>query len=241
MILEGNVSVKAAIMAGRRKVEKLYIAKDKHDKDSMYILHRAEDKGIEIIRPERQVIDDMAQGRTHGGLVAVAESMGYQDIEDCFEENSFLVCIEGVEDPFNLGYMLRSLYSAGCSGVLLRQRDWTSAEATILKASAGASEWINVVLCSDMPAAVRQCRQRGLYAYAAMRRDAIPYFEADFSRPVLIGIGGEMRGLSAAVLKEMDQNIYIPYANDFRNALNAAGAAAAIGFELMRQRQYAGS
>ena len=73
MILEGNVSVKAAIMAGRRKVEKLYIAKDKHDKDSMYILHRAEDKGIEIIRPERQVIDDMAQGRTHGGLVAVAE------------------------------------------------------------------------------------------------------------------------------------------------------------------------
>ena len=69
-----------------------------------------------------------------------------------------------------------------------------------------------------------------------MRKNAIPYTEADFRKPVLLCIGGEMRGLSQAVLKQSDQNIYIPYGSDFRNALNASAAAAVLGFEVLRQR-----
>ena len=170
MLLEGNVSVKAAILGNHRKVEKLYYDKHKNDKDLNFILHRAKEKGISCMPLEREEINAMATGRTHGGLVAQAGPRVYQELSGCMHgEKPFLVLLEGVEDPFNLGY--------------------------------------------------------------------ITYLEADYRKPSLIAIGGEMRGLSSAVRNEIEQNIYIPYANDFRNALNAASAAAVLSFEVYRQRR----
>ena len=89
----------------------------------------------------------------------------------------------------------------------------------------------------DLSKDVKWYKQQGIKACAAMRKDAVPYWNNCYTEPCLIAIGGEMRGLSSGVLKEMDQNIYIPYANDFRAALNAAGACAAIFFEAFRQRE----
>ena len=237
MRLEGRISVKAAILAGNRTVREVYVRNDLNDRDTSFIIHRAEEHGIPVTRMTAEQIDEMAQGKTHGGILADAGERTFQDLSVCLDNDSpFVVMLEGVEDPFNLGYVIRSLYSAGCTGLILRNRDWSWSENTIVRSSAGAYEYMNVVLSDDMAETVRTLKQDGLYVYAAMRRDAVSYFEADFSRPVQLCIGGEMRGLSSAVLKECDQNIYIPYANDFRAALNAAGASAALGFEVMRQR-----
>jgi rRNA methylases len=131
---------------------------------------------------------------------------------------------------------MRTLYSAGCTGLILRQRNWENAESTILKSSAGASEAINLVLTEDAAETVKWYQAQQVKCFAAMRKDAITCYEADYKGPVLLAIGGEMRGLSSSVLKEISQNIYIPYANDFHSALNAAGAAAVLGFEVFRQR-----
>lgn len=239
MILEGKVSVKAAMLGGHRKVNRILIDSRKHDKDTHFIEQKAIELGIETLRKPREELDAMAEGFTHGGILAEAEERKYQSLSDCLhKENPFLVLLEGVEDPYNLGYVMRSLYSAGCDGLLLEKRDWSRSEQVIVKASAGASEYLNLV-CSDDPAGmVHACREKGLKIYAAMRKDAVSYFEANFTIPLLLCIGGEMRGLSSSVLKEADQNIFIPYANDFRNALNAAGASAALSFEILRQRQY---
>ncbi|MBQ1531309.1 MAG: RNA methyltransferase [Solobacterium sp.] len=237
MRLEGRISVKAAMLAGNRTVSRIYVRDDLNDRDTSFIIHRAEERGIPVTRMSAEQIDEMAQGKTHGGILADTGERTFQDLSACLENDCpFVVMLEGVEDPFNLGYVIRSLYSAGCTGLILRNRDWSWSENTIVRSSAGAYEYMNVVLSDDMAETVRTLKQHGLYVYAAMRRDAVSYFEADFSRPVLLCIGGEMRGLSSAVLKECDQNIYIPYANDFRAALNAAGASAALGFEVMRQR-----
>ncbi len=237
MRLEGRISVKAAMLAGNRTVSRIYVRDDLNDRETSFIIHRAEERGIPVTRMSAEQIDEMAQGKTHGGILADAGERTFQDLSACLENDCpFVVMLEGVEDPFNLGYVIRSLYSAGCTGLILRNRDWSWSENTIVRSSAGAYEYMNVVLSDDMAETVRTLKQHGLYVYAAMRRDAVSYFEADFSRPVLLCIGGEMRGLSSAVLKECDQNIYIPYANDFRAALNAAGASAALGFEVMRQR-----
>lgn len=237
MRLEGRISVKAAMLAGNRTVRQIYVRDDLNDRDTSFILHRAEERGILIERLSETQINDMAQGKTHGGILADAGERTFQELSACLENDCpFVVMLEGVEDPFNLGYVIRSLYSAGCTGLILRNRDWSWSENTIVRSSAGAYEYMNVILSDDMAETVRTLKQHGLYAYAAMRRDAISYFEAQFDRPILLCIGGEMRGLSSAVLKECDQNIYIPYANDFRAALNAAGASAALGFEVMRQR-----
>ena len=238
MLLEGNVSVKAAILGNHRKVEKLYYDKHKNDKDLNFILHRAKEKGIPCMPLEREEINSMATGRTHGGLVAQAGPRVYQELSECMHDKApFLVLLEGVEDPFNLGYIIRTLYSAGCDGLILPKHDWASAESTIAKSSAGAFEYMNIVMSDNLPQLVKDIKKQGVKTYAAMRKDAITYLEADYQKPSLIAIGGEMRGLSSAVRNEIEQNIYIPYANDFRNALNAASATAVLSFEVYRQRR----
>ena len=187
---------------------------------------------------EREEINSMATGRTHGGLVAQAGPRVYQELSECMHGKApFLVLLEGVEDPFNLGYIIRTLYSAGCDGLILPKHDWASAESTIAKSSAGAFEYMNIVMSDNLPQLVKDIKKQGVKTYAAMRKDAITYLEADYQKPSLIAIGGEMRGLSSAVRNEIEQNIYIPYANDFRNALNAASATAVLSFEVYRQRR----
>ena len=234
--IEGGLSVKAAMLAGSRQIEAVYLDEARHDKDAHFIVRKAQEKHIPVILKSRSWIDAHAQGRTHGGLIAQVSPRSFQQLSEVLSDNPFVFVVEGVEDPFNLGYIMRSLYSAGASGLLLSARNWQPVESTILKASAGASEYLNVVLSEDLPGDIAALKKQGLKAYAAMRKDAIAYWDADYTEPCLIAIGGEMRGLSSKVLKEMDQNIYIPYANDFRAALNAAGAAAAIAFEGFRQR-----
>lgn len=236
MIIEGNVSVKAAILGNKRKVEEIYVDEAKHDKDTSWILHRAEERNILIHKVTRETIEEMASGRTHGGLIARCGARKYQDIEECMSEHTFLCVLEGVEDPFNLGYVIRTLYSAGCTGLIIRERDWTNVESTILKSSAGAFEYLNVVQSDDIPSLIKYAKAAGVKCFAAMRKDAVSCFEADYTGKVLLAIGGEMRGLSKSVLSLMDQNIYIPYANDFHMALNAAGASAVLAFEVLRQR-----
>ena len=239
MILEGSISVKAALLGRHRDIQTIYIDEKRHDKETAFIIARADDAEVPVNRVSRETIDTMAQGRTHGGILCEAGERRYDEESVLYEtENPFIVVLEGIEDPFNLGYVIRALYSSGCTGLVIGKRDWQSADPVILKSSAGAYEYLPIVMSEEPAIIIRHCRKRTIQTFAAMRRDAIPCYEADFTGPLLIAIGGEMRGLSSAVLQECEQNIYIPYANDFRNALNAAGASAVLGFEVLRQRQY---
>ena len=239
MILEGSISVKAALLGRHRDIQTIYIDEKRHDKETAFIIARADDAEVPVNRVSRETIDTMAQGRTHGGILCEAGERRYDEESVLYEtENPFIVVLEGIEDPFNLGYVIRALYSGGCTGLVIGKRDWQSADPVILKSSAGAYEYLPIVMSEEPAIIIRHCRKRTIQTFAAMRRDAIPCYEADFTGPLLIAIGGEMRGLSSAVLQECEQNIYIPYANDFRNALNAAGASAVLGFEVLRQRQY---
>lgn len=235
---EGAVSVKAVLLAKRREVKEIWVDAKKKDRNTAFILRQAALNKVPVFKKNREEIDIVAQGKTHGGLIAFALARENQKVKDCLKkEVPFLALLEGIEDPFNLGYALRTLYAAGCDGVLMPPRDWTKVESTIVKSSAGASEFINCCFPENMQEAIQQCKQAGCQLFCAMRKDAINYVEADFKQPLLLAIGGEMRGLSKTVLEESDQNIFIPYANDFRNALNASSAVACISFELVRQRQ----
>ena len=235
---EGALSVKAVMMSDRRPVIKLVVDQKKKDKDTAFILRQAAQREIPVERWEREAIDQQASGRTHGGILALAGERQYQIVEDCLKDpKPFVAVLEGIEDPFNLGYAFRTLYAAGCSGVLMGSRDWQNAQATIVKSSAGASEQLPWCLCEDIGEAVRQCRQAGCVLYCAQRSEAIDYYDADFNQSLVLAIGGELRGLSRDILKQSDQNIVIPYARPVRSALNGTSAVAAISFEVVRQRR----
>ncbi len=142
---EGNLSVKAALLAGNRTVKEIWIDAKKKDRDISFIENQAKKRNVAVKKVERSKIDEIATGKTHGGVLCFADERKKQTIEDCLKvEKPFVAVLEGIEDPFNLGYALRTLYAAGCNGVILPDRDWSKVESTIVKSSAGASEYINL-------------------------------------------------------------------------------------------------
>ena len=233
-LFEGAISTKAVLQSGKRKVSRVLIDKEKSSRDISFILTLAREKEVEIERVKREEIDALTEGNTHGGIICYAEERSYSSLED-FKGRSFLALLEGIEDPFNFGYCLRSLKAFGCEGILVSERNWYSAAGAIARSSAGASEWLDVVQVSDWNQALKELRKE-YKVVSANRRNAIPLVEADLKEPLIIAIGGEKRGLSRAVEENTDVNVYIPYAGDFRNALNASAAAAVFGYEVMRQK-----
>lgn len=233
-LVEGNISVKACILASRRNVYEIYVDEKKKDKDTAFILKQAAARNIPIIKTSRDKIEELAEGKTHGGCIAFVGERQYQDIEEI--ENPFYAIVEGIEDPFNFGYICRSLYAAGCNGLIVPTRNYSTAVTTVTKSSAGASEYINIISSDDIPSLVSKLQKKGIQLFCAMREDAIVYSKADYTNGCIIAFGGEKRGLSKQILELSNQNIYIAYANDFRNALNGASATSIIAFEVLRQR-----
>lgn len=239
-ILEGNISVKAAILAKKRKIHKIILDGNKKDKDTSFILRIAKEENIEIQIASRVEIDDIAAGKTHGGLIAICGDRTYHHLPSLLtKKHSFLALIEGVEDPFNFGYVLRTLYVAGCQGVIIPPRNWTTAAGVVAKASAGASEYIDLIIADDMHDILTHLKEHQFSLVCGLRSNhAKNLYAYTFPEKTCIAIGGELRGLSKVVQQASDQDIYIPYANDFRNAMTAASSTSIIAFEYLRQQTY---
>ncbi|MEG0823694.1 MAG: RNA methyltransferase [Erysipelotrichaceae bacterium] len=234
-ILEGNISVKAAILSNKRTIYKVLIDSSKKDKDSNYILAKAYERNIEVIKTNREEIDLLAKGNTHGGLIAYVGPISTYSINELNETNKFVALIEGIEDPFNFAYILRSLYAAGVEGIIVSSRNWSNAATTLAKSSAGASEYINMYIYESPNEVIAALKSCSLPLICAYRKDATSLFSYHFPTKCCIAIGGELRGLSKIFIEHSSTNIYIPYANDFRNALSGASASAVIAFEYFRQ------
>ncbi len=237
-LLEGKISVKAALASPYREVVSIQIDNTKKDRDTSYIIKQAKKKNIDVSFVERESIDTLCEGKTHGGIIAYVSERSFQTLEDIKNKTPFLAIVEGVEDPFNFGFVLRSLYAAGVDAILLSPRNWTSAATILAKSSAGASELLPMIIVEDMSEMIQQLKQKKIQIVCANRDDhAIQMYDYNFKQSVCICIGGEKRGLSKTILKESDQDVYIPYMNDFRNALSAASASTILAYEVLRQRK----
>lgn len=236
-IVEGNISVKAVILGNKRTVTKVIVDSKKKDRDTSFILRQAKQQQIPIEYQSREYIDALAQGKTHGGMIAYCKERKYQNLNDVIKkEDVFLAFIEGVEDPFNFGYILRTLYAAGCDGVIVNPRNWMNAVDVVTKSSAGASEYINIYIAHDIHQTLQTLKQNQISFVLGQRNNALSLYDYTFPRKVCIGIGGELRGLSKLVQQYSDQNLYIPYQSDFKNAMTAATSTAIFAFEYVRQK-----
>lgn len=237
-IFEGKISVKAALFSPYRKIEKIMLDRTKKDRDTAFILRKAKEKNIPIQLLDRNEIDAMCEGKTHGGVIAICNERSYQELETLFNDHSFIAIVEGVEDPFNFGFVLRSLYAAGVDGIIMPPRNWTSAASTLAKSSAGASESLKMVISENMEETLQILKKNDIKIVCANRdENAIEMYDYDFKQKVCICIGGEKRGLSKTILNASDQDVYIPYQNDFKNALSAASASTILAYEVLRQRR----
>lgn len=238
-ILEGHISIEAALTAGSRPVHALILAKDRWDARTLRLERLARSMGAEVMRKERAEIDALAQGTTHGGVLALVGDRQFVALHDLGRGNPrpFIAMLDGIEDPFNFGSAVRSLYAAGADGLVLRARNWMSAAGTVARASAGASELIPVAVADDPQQAVDAFRARGLTIACATAERAKPVYDADLTGPLFVLIGGEKRGIHKRLLQQADVRLRVPYGRAFHQALDTASATAVLAFEIMRQRR----
>ena len=146
--------------------------------------------------------------------------------------------LEGVEDPYNFGNAVRSLYAAGVDGIIVGERNWFGAAGVVARASAGMSELINVYKTSNAADAIDLFKSIGYTVACAGIRDSVDLFDTDLSSPVVVIIGGEKRGISRNVLDKSDKIVRIGYGTDFNGSLSTSASAAVFAFEIFRKNNY---
>ena len=233
MKIEGAISVKAAIEGNKRAVKEIYIDKDNHTKNFNYIRELAKKNNISIKEETSDSLLKYNPGKTFGGILAEVETRKEDELTN---GDIFYVC--GIEDPFNLGYIIRNLYAFGVNNIVLDKRDYSTMDSQILKSSAGAYDFINVKYSDNVSELINSLKGKGYKVYALSREeDSKDIFETAFNKPSLIIIGGEKRGISTKVMETVDEKVFIPYGNNFRNSLNAANALACVATLLFKQRK----
>lgn len=242
-ILEGMTSISALLNAGSendRKLLSVYIDDSKRRskaKEIGFLMARSKELGFEIRFVDADTIESLSIGNTHGGILAFCGERTIPTLTAAhIVPDQFYVFLEGIEDPYNFGYTVRSLYAAGVQGVILPPRNWMSAAGVVARASAGASELIPMYTASA-DEVISLFRAAGYRILCAGIRDSVSVFDEQFPYPVLLVIGGEKRGISRNILDQADQIVRIDYGREFRGSLSAASAATVMAFEIFRQNK----
>lgn len=249
-IFEGMTSIRAVLSAieshqpyyDRKIISVFYDESKKKARagELSYIKAMSYKHGFDVVGLSSVQIDEMAMGNTHGGLLMKTTSRTIPELSAeavnaiIPEEKRFFVMLEGIEDPYNFGYALRSLYAAGVSSVILTKRNWMTAAGVVCRASAGASE-IVPMFQAEQELCISTMRELNVKIICADMKDSISIYDSDLNYPLFLAIGGEKRGLSREILDAADQIVRLEYGRDFPAALSAASAATVAGFEIMRR------
>lgn len=237
-ILFGKNPILEALRAGRAIVE-INVA-DGSQGSSQEVLSAAREEGIPIKVVPKKVIEEKARGQTHQGVIAFAKARDFSTIEELLtvarerKEDPLFVAIDGIEDPQNLGAILRSAEAAGAHGIILATRGTTTITPTVVKASAGAAEHLKVARVPSLPNALLDLKRKEIWIGGTDVDEGQPYYEARMTGPLVLVIGSEERGLSPLVRDRCDFFVRIPMKGKVQS-LNAAAACAVLLMERVRQ------
>ena len=242
-IFEGMTSIRAVLdnlkngVKNARKIEKIYFDKNKSIKKSKeisYLKKMSEIFDFEIQETTNEFISSICVGNSHGGIIALCSEREYESLtNDKIISNGFYVMIEGIEDPYNFGYAIRSIYASGVDGIVLSKRNWLSAAGVVCRSSAGASERVNIYIADEDFISI--FKENGYKILCADIKNSVSVYDADLSKPIFLIVGGEKRGISSSVLSQADQIVRIDYGRKFDAALSAASASTILAFEVFRR------
>lgn len=237
--IEGAISVEAVIQAQSREVHGVYVRRGEWDGTVRRLLKTAALAQVEVTRVDPDFIDSRASGRSHGGIIAQVGPRKFASLDDLLQTSNtpFVVMLDGIEDPFNFGQAVRSLYAAGAAGVVVRPRNWLSAAGVVTRASAGASAMIPMAVAPNAMEAAAFYKAQGLTIACTAMEKATSIYKVDLTIPLFFLIGGEKRGITRSFLDSADLRLKIPYQGEFPHSLGTAASTAILAFEVMRQRQ----
>ena len=239
-IIEGRNAVIEALRAGRT-IDKIYISRGETDKTLGHIASKARDAGIVVTECDRRKLDFMSQTHAHQGVIAVCAVREYCSVDDIFDiaadrgEDPFIIVCDEISDPHNLGAIIRSAECAGAHGVIIPKRRSAGATAIVDKASAGAAEHMAIARVANLPAAIKELKDRGVWIYGTAADGEKDLWHTDFSGAVALVIGSEGDGMGRLVRENCDFIVSLPMKGQV-SSLNASAAAAITMYEILRQR-----
>jgi 23S rRNA (guanosine2251-2'-O)-methyltransferase len=240
-LIYGVHAVEEAVRAGARRIEYVAAARGRADAKVQRILDACRDAKVPVRFIEREQLDRMAgSGAVHQGVAAVTARTAYVDLEGLLRdkrgERHFLLLLDGVEDPHNLGALLRSADATGVDGVVIPERRAVGVNATVVKSSAGASEYVPVAKVVNLSRTLDELKEQNVWIVGLDERGEKPYDEMDFTSDVAIVLGAEGAGLHEQIKKRCDFLIRIPMMGKVAS-LNVSVAGGVVMCEVARQRR----
>lgn len=238
-VIYGRNAVKELLSSGR-DIEKMYIQSGEREGSVNLLIGQASERKIPIVEVDRNKLDSLSLGNHHQGVVAIASERNYSTVDEILDyasecgESPFIIILDGIEDPHNLGAIIRSAECSGAHGVIIPKRRAVGLTSTAAKASAGAIEHMRVAKVTNLATTIDELKERGLWLYAA-DMDGESYYDTDLSGAVGLVLGSEGFGISRLVKEKCDFVVSIPLYGSV-NSLNVSCAGAVIMTEVARQR-----
>jgi 23S rRNA (guanosine2251-2'-O)-methyltransferase len=240
-VIYGIHAVEEAVKARGRAFSWVGVSKERHDIRLQRIIEECRRLGVAVRVLPRPELDRMAGDAGHQGVVAVTSAKQYNDVEDVLEakrgEYSLVVALDGVEDPHNLGAILRTADAAGVDGVIIPERRAAGVTATVAKASAGASEHLPIAKVTNIARTLDELKAKNLWIVGLDERGTQTYDSVDYKMNCAVVLGAEGKGVHDLVRKKCDFLVSIPMLGEV-SSLNVSVAAGVVLYEIVRQRRH---
>lgn len=236
-ILFGVHPVTEALKAGRRKMRELFITREKPSSRLMKVAGLAGEKGIPVTKVDPEELATMAASQFHQGICARTEGYPFAGLGEILKPEGipFLLILDNIVDPHNLGALVRTALCVGMDGVIITKDRAAQPSPTVSKASAGALEHIRIARVANLVNTIRELKKNGVWIAGMDARADYSLYDSDLSSGLGIVVGGEDKGVRPLVRKHCDFVVAIPQAGPV-NSLNASVAGAVVMYEAMRQR-----
>lgn len=239
-LLYGLHAVREALKAGTRPLQRILVLRT--DRQFGELVQSARAKRIPVHIEPPPAFDRLVPGGKHQGVIAFVAAKSYSTLEEILDrarqrnEPPFLVILDGVEDPHNLGAVLRTAEAAGVHGIFIPERRAVGLTSVVAKVSAGALDHVLVARVGNLTRLIEELKQAGVWIYAVEPSAPKPYTDVEMTGPMALVAGGEGEGIRPGVLKECDEHFRIPMKGKVES-LNVSAAVAITLFEAVRQRR----
>ena len=238
--IEGRNAVIALLESGK-DINKIYISSGEKHGSINKIIAMAKERKVLIKEVNKSKINEMAKEENNQGVIAIVPPFEYSDVDDILEyaksksEDPFIIILDGIEDPHNLGAIIRTAETAGCHGIIILKRRAAGVNSTVAKVSAGAVEHMKIARVNNLTETIKYLKEQGIWIYGTDIEAKEYYYSPDLTGPIAIIIGSEGFGMSRLVKENCDILLKIPMKGKI-TSLNASVSSGIVIYEVVRQR-----
>ena len=239
-IVEGRNPV-LELLESERDINKIFIQLGEKNGSITKLIAKAKQKRIVMVEVQKSKLDEMSETKNHQGVIALVPPFKYCDVYDILEyakekgKKPFIIILDGIEDPHNLGSIIRTAETAGVDGIIIPKRRSVAVNATVAKTSAGAVEHVKIARVSNINDTIKYLKENGVWIYGTDGEARTVYYNQDFRDSTALIIGSEGYGMSDLVKKNCDGLVKIPMKGKI-NSLNASVSAGIVMYEIVKQR-----